>query len=77
MARKAKKFDCVAMKRAAQRKIRARVRGLTPKQEIAFFRAGSAKFAAALNAARRAAQGTGATSTTSGGGRRTTKRAAP
>jgi hypothetical protein len=56
MAKKVKKFDCVAMKRAAQRKIRARVRGLTPKQEIAFFRAGGAEFEAALAAARQAAK---------------------
>jgi hypothetical protein len=53
MEKKAKKFDCVAMKRAAQRRIRARVRGLTPKQEIAFFRTGGAEFEAALAAARR------------------------
>jgi hypothetical protein len=51
-----KRFDCVAMKRAAQRKIRARVRGMTPAQEIAFFRAGGSKFAVAIAAAKRAAR---------------------
>jgi hypothetical protein len=33
-----KKFDCVAMKEAAQREIVARIEGLTPEQEIARIR---------------------------------------
>lgn len=36
--RKPKKFDCVAMKEAAQREIVARIEGLTPEQEIARIR---------------------------------------
>lgn len=75
MAKKAKKFDCVAMKRAAQRRIRARVRGLTPKQEIAFFRAGGAEFEAALAAARQAEESDAATSAATHGARKTRRRA--
>jgi len=41
---KKKKFDCVEMKRAAQEKIRARVRGMTRAQEVAFFREGAEEF---------------------------------
>ncbi len=76
MAKKAKKFDCVAMKRVAQRRIRARVRGLTPKQEIAFFRAGGAESEAALAAARQAAERDAGTSAATPGVRRARRRAA-
>ncbi len=48
-----KSFDCVRMKRAAQRKIRARVKGMTPEQEIAFFRTGQAEFRKAIARAKR------------------------
>ena len=72
----AKKFDCVAMKRAAQRSIRAHVRGLTPKQEIAFFRAGGAEFEAALAAARQAAESDAAAPAAARGARRARRRTA-
>ncbi len=49
---KTKTFDCVESKRAAQRQIRARVKGMTPAQEIDFFRTGHEEFARALAAAR-------------------------
>lgn len=38
MEKKAKTFDCIAMKRAAQKIIRAQVQGMTREQEIAYFR---------------------------------------
>ena len=47
-----KSFDCIESKRAAQRQIRAQVAGVTPAQEIDFFRAGHEEFARALPAAR-------------------------
>ncbi len=34
-----KKFDCVEMKRQAQRKIREALRGKTREEELAYFRA--------------------------------------
>ncbi len=40
----AKTFDCIEMKREAQKKIRAAVRGMTPEEEIAFFREGAEEF---------------------------------
>jgi hypothetical protein len=39
--KKNKSFDCIAMKRAAQTKIREDVRGMTIAKEIANFRKGS------------------------------------
>jgi hypothetical protein len=39
-----KTFDCIAMKRAAQKVIRAKVQGMTRDEEIAFFRTGREEF---------------------------------
>jgi soluble cytochrome b562 len=39
-----KTFDCIQMKRDAQKKIREAVKGMTPEQEIAFFREGAEEF---------------------------------
>lgn len=39
--KKNKSFDCIAMKRAAQMKIREDVRGMTLVEEIAYFRKGT------------------------------------
>ena len=49
---KNKTFDCVEMKRAAQERIRARVEGMTPVEEIAFFRAGGVEFEKAIRQAK-------------------------
>ena len=51
---KTKSFDCVEMKRAAQKKIREKVRGMTRDQEIAFFRAGAEEFERRIRAAKEA-----------------------
>lgn len=40
---KKKKFDCVEMKRTCQENIRQQVKGMTPAEEVAFFRAAGAK----------------------------------
>ena len=40
-----KKFDCIQIKREAQKKIREAVKGMTPEEEIAFFRQGAEDFA--------------------------------
>ncbi len=47
-----KDFDCVEMKRAAQAQIRARVEGMTPEHEIAFFREAGRKLERQIEAAR-------------------------
>jgi len=52
-----KAFDCVAMKRSAQRRIRALVRGMSPDEEIAFFRAGAEEFQAAIEQAKSSRRG--------------------
>ncbi len=49
---KKKTFDRMEMKRAAQKKIRAAVAGMTREQEIAFFRAGADEFEERIKAAR-------------------------
>ena len=49
---KTKKFDCMKMKRIAQEKIRAAVSGLSPSEEIAYFRTGSEAFEQRVDAAR-------------------------
>ncbi|HUT94722.1 MAG TPA: hypothetical protein VMY37_35020 [Thermoguttaceae bacterium] len=49
---KTKKFDCVAMKRAAQEAIRAKVRGMSRSEEVQFFRTGAEEFERHLDAAR-------------------------
>jgi hypothetical protein len=41
---KTKTFDCIAMKREAQQAIRAKVRGMTREEEVAFFREGREEF---------------------------------
>ena len=51
---KTKTFDCVGMKREAQEKIRDAVRGLSPEQEIQFFRAGAEDFERRVQAAKEA-----------------------
>ena len=48
-----KKFDCVAMKHAAQAIIRKEVQGMTRDEEIAYFRAGEKEFRRQLLEARR------------------------
>ena len=50
---KNKKFDCIAVKRAAQQAIRSQVRGMTRKQEIAFFREGAEDFEQRIEETRR------------------------
>ena len=47
-----KKFDCVAMKHAAQAIIRKEVQGMTPDEELAYFRAGGEEFQKKILAAR-------------------------
>jgi hypothetical protein len=47
-----KKFDCIAMKRQAHRRIRAAVTGMNRREEVAYFRSGAADFARRLNAAK-------------------------
>ena len=51
--KKTKTFDCIAMKREAQKAIRARVRGMTWEEEIAFFREGREEFDKKVDAAKR------------------------
>ena len=48
-----KTFDCIAMKRMAQRRIRSRVQDMTSEQEIDFFRQGSAAFEKAIRHAQK------------------------
>ena len=45
-------FDCIAIKRAAQEKIRAAVSGMNRRQEIEFFRAGADEFERRIQVAR-------------------------
>jgi hypothetical protein len=52
MTKKTKTFDCIAMKRKAQEAIRAQVRGMTPKEEVAFFRKGAEEFERQIDAAK-------------------------
>ncbi|MFH1419379.1 MAG: hypothetical protein ABII12_13980 [Planctomycetota bacterium] len=49
---KTKTFDCIQMKRATQKKIRAAVAGLDRKAEIEFFRAGAKEFEQRIQAAK-------------------------
>jgi hypothetical protein len=51
--KKRKTFDCVAMKRETQEAIRARVRGMTREEEVAFFREGHEQFDKQVQAAKR------------------------
>jgi len=51
-SKKNKTFDCIAMKREAQQAIRAQVRGMTPEQEVAFFREGREEFDRKVHAAK-------------------------
>ena len=50
---KPKTFDCIAMKREAQKAIRAKVRGMTREEEVAFFREGREEFDKQVEAAKR------------------------
>jgi hypothetical protein len=50
--KKTTKFDCVEMKRRAQRRIRERLKGATREQEITFYRSGAAQFGQELERAR-------------------------
>jgi hypothetical protein len=43
-SKKTKTFDCIAMKREAQKIIRDQVRGMTREQEAAYFSAGREEF---------------------------------
>jgi hypothetical protein len=43
-SKKNKGFDCIAMKRAAQEIIRAQVKGMTLKEQVAYFREGAKDF---------------------------------
>jgi hypothetical protein len=51
-SKKNKTFDCIAMKRAAQEKIREQVRGMTRAEEVAFFREGHEEFDRQVQAAK-------------------------
>jgi hypothetical protein len=51
---KTKTFDCVEMKRGAQRKIRAALAGRDRNAEIEFFRAGADEFERRIQAAKAA-----------------------
>jgi soluble cytochrome b562 len=50
--KKIKNFDCIAMKREAQEAIRNQVRGMTPEEEVAFFREGAEEFERRIDAAK-------------------------
>ena len=50
--KKNKTFDCIAMKREAQKAIRAKVQGLTREEEVAFFREGREEFDKRVQAAK-------------------------
>jgi hypothetical protein len=50
--KKTKVFDCIAMKRDAQKAIRAKVRGMTREEEAAFFREGREEFDKRVQAAK-------------------------
>lgn len=56
MRTKRKTFDCVAMKHAAQDKIRQKVMDMTRDEEIAFFRSGADEFQRRLRAAKRSSR---------------------
>ena len=51
-SKKTKTFDCIAMKREAQKAIRAKVRGMTRQEEVAFFRQGREEFDREVRAAK-------------------------
>ncbi|MCK4341382.1 MAG: hypothetical protein KAY37_06635 [Phycisphaerae bacterium] len=53
---KTKTFDCLRMKRAAQKMIRAAVAGMDRKAEVEFFRAGADEFERRLQNAKEAAR---------------------
>ena len=53
MKTKGKTSDCVAMKHAAQDKIRRKVKDMTREEEVAFFRSGSEEFQRRLRSAKR------------------------
>lgn len=48
-----KKFDCVEMKHQAQRKMRAKIKGSSREDELAFFREGSEEFRQRIDAAKK------------------------
>lgn len=48
-----KMFDCVQMKRACQEVIRREVRGMTPAEEIAYFRAAGDRLESQIRAAKK------------------------
>ncbi|MGD0655272.1 MAG: hypothetical protein ABSA16_13075 [Thermoguttaceae bacterium] len=50
--KKNKTFDCIAIKRAAQEKIREEVCGMTPAEEVAYFRKGAEDFERRILAAK-------------------------
>ena len=50
--KKTKTFDCIAMKREAQKAIRAKVQGMTREEEAAFFREGREEFDKRVQAAK-------------------------
>jgi hypothetical protein len=52
MKTKNKTFDCIAMKRKSQEAIRDQVRGMTRKEEAAFFREGRDEFERQVQAAK-------------------------
>ena len=49
---KIKTFDCIEMKRAAQRQIRQEVAGMSPEEEIQYFRSGAEQFEQRIREAR-------------------------
>ena len=56
-SKKTKTFDCIAMKRKAQEAIRAQVRGMTPGEEVAFFREGAEEFQRRIDAVKQQLRG--------------------
>ncbi|MCK4626761.1 MAG: hypothetical protein KAV00_15730 [Phycisphaerae bacterium] len=52
---KKKKFDCVEMKRACQEEIRRQIKGMTPSEEVAFFRRAGEKLQHRIDSAKASA----------------------
>ena len=50
-----KTFDCVEMKRTCQEKIRQQVKGMTPSEEVAFFRRAGGKLQQRIDSAKASA----------------------
>lgn len=57
--KKTKSFDCVEMKHQAQQRMRAKMKGFSREEELAFFREGSEAFRRKIEEARKAAMNPG------------------